>query len=170
MRFVNILATCKMDTPPGPYPTIPFSSLYLSFNLKVTAPLCIPCLTCSNNQPIHQWDIHHHHRAEGFDVRGRQRGVGIDAADCWSLRQFQGFGKLYAWFCRRLTDADMRLQTSLSRRRSSITVHPQSTVCKREERMRTLQHTRSQGSDQAGRAHTARLRIGGMEGDRSEHL
>ena len=28
----------------------------------------------------------------------------------------------------RLTDADMRLQTSLSRRRSSITVHPQSTV------------------------------------------
>ena len=123
MRFVNILATRKMDTPPGPYPSIPFSSLYLSLDLKVTAPLCIPCLTCSNNQPIH------HHRAEGFGVRARRRGVGVDAADYWSLGRFQGFGRLYAWFCRRLRDVDMRLQTSLSRRRSPITVHLQSTVC-----------------------------------------
>ena len=92
--------------------SITFSSLYLSLDLKVTAPLCIPCLTCSNNQPIHQWDIHHHHhRAEGFRVRARLRGVGIDAMDYWSLERFRGFGKPYAWFCRRLTDADMRLQT-----------------------------------------------------------
>ena len=123
---MNIRATCKIATLPGPYPSIPFSSLYLSLDLKVTAPLCIPC---SNNQPIHQWDIHHHHRAEGFGVPARRRGVGIDAADCWSLRQFQGFGKLCAWLCRRLRDVNMRLQTSLSRRRSSIIVHPQSTVC-----------------------------------------
>ena len=72
--------------------------------------------------------FHHHHRAEGFGVRARRRGVGIDAADCWSLRQFQGFGKLCAWFCRRLRDVDMRLQTSLSRRRSSIIAHPQYTI------------------------------------------
>ena len=129
MRLVNILVMRKMDTFLGRYPSLPFSSLYPSLNLKVMAPLCIPCLTCSNNQPIHQWDIHHHHRAEGFRVRARLRGVGIDAMDYWSLGRFRGFGKLYAWFCRRLTDADMRLQTSLSRRRSSITVHPQFTVC-----------------------------------------
>ena len=50
------------------------------------------------------------------------RGVGIDAVDCRSLGRFQGFRKL----C--VGDVDMRLQTSLSRRRSSITVHPQSAV------------------------------------------
>ena len=123
MRFVNILATRKMDTPPGPYPSIPFSSLYLSLDLKVTAPL-----TSSNNQPIHQWDIHHP-RAKGFGVRARRCGVGVDAADYWSLGRIQGFGKLCAWLCRRLREVDMTLQTSLSRQRSSITVHPQSTVC-----------------------------------------
>ena len=128
MRFVNILATRKMDTPPGPYPSIPFSSLYISLDLKVTAPLCIRCLTCSNNQPIHQWDIHHH-TAEGFGGRASWHGVGVDAADYWSLGRIQGFGKLCPWLCRRLRDVNMRLQTSLSRRRSSITVHPQSTVC-----------------------------------------
>ena len=124
-RFVNILITRKMHTFPVPYPSISSS------DLKVTTLLCIPLLTCSNNQPTHQWDIHHHHhhRAEGFRVRARRRGVGVDAADYWRLGRLQGFGKLYAWFCRRLTDADMRPQTSLSRRRSSITVHPQSTVC-----------------------------------------
>ena len=160
-----------MDTLPGPYPSIPFSSLYLSLDLKVTAPLCIPSLTCSNNQLIHQWDIHHHHRAEGFGVRARRCGVGIDAMDYWSLGRFRGFGKLYAWFCRRLTDADMRLQTSLSRRRSPITVHLQSTVCA----------SARSGYERCG-IHTLRevdkleelvprvLRIGGTEGDRSEHL
>ena len=42
-RFVKILATRKMDTFPGPYPSIiPFSSLYLSSDLEVTVPVCIP--------------------------------------------------------------------------------------------------------------------------------
>ena len=118
-----------MDPLPGPYPSIPFPSLYLSLDLKVTAPPCIPSLPCSNNQPIHQWDIHHHHRAEGFGGRASWHGVGVDAADYWSLGRIQGFGKLCAWLCRRLRDVNMTLQTSLSRRRSSITVHPQSTVC-----------------------------------------
>ena len=149
--IMNILATRKMDTLPGPYPSVPFSSLYLSLDLKVSAPLCILSLTCSNNQPIHQWDIHHHHhRAEGFGGRASWHGVGVDAADYWSLGRFQGFGRLYAWFCRRLTDADMRLQTSLSRRRSSITVHPQSTVCASTRRgCERYSNVRFPGSDQA---------------------
>ena len=57
-----------------------FTSLYLSLDLKVTAPLCIPSLACSNNQPTHQWDIHHH-RAERFSGPAPQRSVGIAAAD-----------------------------------------------------------------------------------------
>ena len=120
-RFVKILATGKMNTFPGPYPSIPFSSLYLSSDFKVTAPLCIPPFAHSNNLPTH-------HRAEGFGGRAPQPGVGIDAADCWSLGRFQGFDRECAWFGRRLRNVDMRLPISLSRRRSSITVHRQSTV------------------------------------------
>ena len=114
MRFVNILPTRKMDTFLGPYPSIPFSSLHPSLDIKVMAPLCIPPFTHFNNQPTYHWVF---------------TTMGIDAADCWSLGRFQGFDKLCAWFCRRLRNVDMRIQTSLSRRRSSITVHPQSTVC-----------------------------------------
>ena len=125
---MSILIKHKMDTFLVPYPSIPFSSLYPSSNLKVTAPLCIPRFVHSFNQPTHHWGIHHH-QAEGFGGRAHQRGVGIDTADCWSLGRFQGLGKLCAWFCRRLSDVDMMLQTSLSRRSSAITVHPQSTVC-----------------------------------------
>ena len=109
-------------------PSIPLSSLYPSSDLKVMAPLCTPSLLCCNNQPSHQWDVHHH-RAEGFGGRASWHGVGVDAADYWTLGRFQGFGKLCAWLCGRLRDVDMRLQTSLSKRRSSITVHPQSIVC-----------------------------------------
>ena len=125
---MNILVKHKMDTFLVPYPSIPFSSLYPYSDLKVTAPLCIPPFVHSNNRPTPHWGIDHH-QAEGFGRRAPQHGVGIDAADYWSLGRFQGLGKLCAWFCRRLSDVNMRLQTSLSRRRSAITVHPQSTVC-----------------------------------------
>ena len=130
-------------------PSIPFSSLYLSSDLKVTALLCTPSLMCCNNQPSHQWDVHHH-QTKGFGGRAPWPGVRVDATDYWSLGQIQGFGKLCAWLCRRLTDADMRLQTSLSRQRSSITVHPQSTVCASTRRgCERYSNVRSQGSDQA---------------------
>ena len=71
----------------------------------------------------------------------------------------------------RLTDVDMRLQTSLSRRRSSITVHPQSTVCA------SARSGCERYSIHAPREVTKLeqlilrlLRSGGTEGDRSEHL
>ena len=35
-------------------PSIPFSSLYPSSDLKVAALLCTPSLMCCNNQPSHQ--------------------------------------------------------------------------------------------------------------------
>ena len=89
------------------------------------APLCTPPLMCCNNQPSHQWDVHHH-RAEGFGGRAPWPGVGADAADYWSLGRFQGFGTLYACLCK--VDRCGYEATKLSRRRSSITVHPQSTV------------------------------------------
>ena len=161
-RFVKILATHKMNTFPGPYPSISFSSLYLSSDVKVTAPLCIPSFAPSNNLPTHHWGIHHH-RAEGFGGRA-QPGVGIDAADCWSLGRFQGFDKLCAWFGRRSRNVDMRLQTSWGRRRSPITVHHQSAVCASTrggcKRYSTI---RFWGRDPVRRAHTARLRSEGTE-------
>ena len=101
--LVNILVARKMDTFLGPYPSIPFSSLYPSLHLQVMAPLCIPPFVHSNNQPTHHWGIHH--RAEGFSGRAPRRGVRIDAADCWSLGRFRGFGKLYAWCERYSIDA-----------------------------------------------------------------
>ena len=65
---------------------------------------------------------------------------------------------------------DMRLQTSLSRRRSSITVHPQFTVCASTrsgyERYSTI---RSLGSDKFEDLVPRVLRSGGTEGDQSEH-
>ena len=148
---------------PVPYPSISSS------DLKVTTPLCIPLLLCSNNQPTHQWDMHHHHhhhhRAEGFRVPARRRGVGIDAMDYWSLGRFRGFGKLYAWFCRRLTDADMRLQTSLSMRRSPITVDLQSTACaSTRSGYECYSNIRFRGSDQGRRARTAHFAKWGDSG------
>ena len=91
--------------------------------------------------------------------------------DYWSLGRFQGFGKLRAWFCRRLKDADMRLQTSLIRRRSSLTVHPQSTVCAsaRSGYERYSIHAPREVNKLEELVPRV-LRSGGTDGDRSEHL
>ena len=167
---MNILIKHKMDTFLVPYPSIPFSSLYLSSNLKVTASLCIPRFVHSYNQPTHHWGIHHH-QAEGFGGRAYQRGVRIDAADCWSLGRFQGLDQLCAWFCRRLSDVNMRLQTSLSRRRSAITMNPQSTVCAsaRSGCERYNIHAPREVTKLGGLV-LCILRSGGTVRDRSEHL
>ena len=163
-RFVKILTTRKMNTFPGPYPSIPLSSLYLSSDFKVTA----PSASLPSRLPITYLPTIGVFTTTGPKDLADEPGVGIDAADCWSLGRFQGFDKLCAWFCRRLRDVDMRLQTSLSRRRSSISVHLQSTACaSTRSGYKCYSTIRLRGSEQGRRARTARF---AKWGDQSEHL